>query len=1092
MNDEIKINPQLLDSKQQDIYKHLKEIGEEIAAFYLDGVRILNNENLQTKSNLLAHVAREIDGGLRDILASKDIIDPTKTIARDEIKELKSEINKELESKGIDKIDTINRHIISVCNSLNLDSTSDLLKKWVMCSSQFHKFAHRHGAYRNPRPLTIFQDIWARYEDVLFRLIGSYYRLLDRIDTLLKKDQPSDDIIKALPNLFKIEARQHYFFSNLDKVGWLKSLKEADFFNPVNNPKPVENLDGNGYFLPYWSALNYLERITSKTQGNDTDLIIDIIEEIINYREEGQRIVNSRTDYQLFKIICALPSDKIAKEHIDFIAEALVSDFHNTLISAEIGKILIPKLITDNNKARLLELLEVVTRYRLNEKSLPDKVEPIIKEYWFADLVNKNDQTITTFLGLDIVSLFIDRIREVNKADTHSFSTTWIPTIEDHEQHSFPNRYEAVLIRFLRNSLLLLDITDFKPLVQKLLDDELIILKRLAFFAINQKYAELHELLWNVGENPIELFNCKHELYELFKNHAEDLDSDEITKVIEWIEGITLLHPMEEEQEYQAHRRKEWYSALLDSGDERILENYEKCNELSPRPIEHEGFVSWSEALIGEVSPLQEIELSQMTNGAIADYLINFKEHRGIREPTEMGLAEILTTAVKLNPDKFSKELNIYEKSPPIYHHALLNGFSQAWNDNKKINWEEILEYVLYTLKKENKQEDSSEGFDYYEWFISQACRLIKDGTKSDEHAFDEKLLPLAKEILLFVNMKVIAGEYSGDDYVNFIFNSTKGNLLNAMLNYSLRLARVRTENEWDNDIQKIYDDELNTNPSLELHTHLALHIRNFLYLNEEWVKKKVRFIFPEDKPEHLHAALDGYLFNSTVYNETYQMLKNADVYATSIKKWNENTKLIKEKLVTHVCLAYVEGWESIEDEKSLINLLLGEKETHGEIINFFDMRLKSLKKEDNPRVKVLWKLLFDLNKETNKPILGKLTKWLAFFEILDDDLFFWSKKGVSHIQAHWEIDNFIENITEFTETEPKKVGKLVCVLIAEGKQMLDQETNIVRIVETLYQSGDQEMANDICNKLGERGVFFLREVYDRNNISKQRVMISD
>lgn len=57
-----------LSPNQQEIYNGLGRIGEEIAAFYFDGLRIINTDTLKTKSYLLAHILREIEGGLRDIL----------------------------------------------------------------------------------------------------------------------------------------------------------------------------------------------------------------------------------------------------------------------------------------------------------------------------------------------------------------------------------------------------------------------------------------------------------------------------------------------------------------------------------------------------------------------------------------------------------------------------------------------------------------------------------------------------------------------------------------------------------------------------------------------------------------------------------------------------------------------------------------------------------------------------------------------------------------------------------------------------------------------------------------------------------------
>ncbi|WP_028840990.1 hypothetical protein [Thermodesulfobacterium hveragerdense] len=58
-----------LDDYQIHIFNGLKEIGKEIANLYYDGVRIFES-NFTSKPYLLAHIAREIEGGIRDIFAS--------------------------------------------------------------------------------------------------------------------------------------------------------------------------------------------------------------------------------------------------------------------------------------------------------------------------------------------------------------------------------------------------------------------------------------------------------------------------------------------------------------------------------------------------------------------------------------------------------------------------------------------------------------------------------------------------------------------------------------------------------------------------------------------------------------------------------------------------------------------------------------------------------------------------------------------------------------------------------------------------------------------------------------------------------------
>ena len=140
-----------LNAEQREIHQNLKSIGPEIAAYYLDGIRILQREDLETAASLLAHIAREIDGGLRDILSS------------DEAKRhIQSQLTEAVLVKLGDYSELRNRkgHIASILTTLGIDdvlvflSTNDVRVnfaiRWINVSIQFHKFAHRHGASKSP------------------------------------------------------------------------------------------------------------------------------------------------------------------------------------------------------------------------------------------------------------------------------------------------------------------------------------------------------------------------------------------------------------------------------------------------------------------------------------------------------------------------------------------------------------------------------------------------------------------------------------------------------------------------------------------------------------------------------------------------------------------------------------------------------------------------------------------------------------------------------------------------------------------------------------------------------------------------------
>lgn len=67
----IDINTTKMSDKEAAIYNGLKSFRPEIAIYYKDGL-LLKNSSIQSKSNLLAHLLREIDGGLRAVFEDSE------------------------------------------------------------------------------------------------------------------------------------------------------------------------------------------------------------------------------------------------------------------------------------------------------------------------------------------------------------------------------------------------------------------------------------------------------------------------------------------------------------------------------------------------------------------------------------------------------------------------------------------------------------------------------------------------------------------------------------------------------------------------------------------------------------------------------------------------------------------------------------------------------------------------------------------------------------------------------------------------------------------------------------------------------------
>ena len=469
-----------LDTRQLEIYKGLKNIGPEISAFYLDGIKIFNSNNLETKSYLLAHIAREIEGGLRNVLVCKE----------------KSEKKCKECSQSIGKIS----HIDSICDVLGVNKEDLFAKEWHRIAKDFYVYAHRHGAWKTPREKSGFEKLWTEFENVLFELVGTYYNLLGRVDRILKYETPTEEIIETLPNLLELDARYSYFFRNLKSSLWLKPLKEKGYFAPEKNPEPQEISDQPGYYrIPHWTVLDYLENIANKNDEHPsneiTDLLLEIIDSIANYRDEhDKRIENYRTDWILIKIIFKLPINKITEKHVEFIRTIFQSKEDTSLIASEIGRTVLPKLISNQAKELVLKLIDVIFEYQKTDKVITDKYTSLIDEYWLNEILKKHIPAIVKLCGIEVVEIVVKKIISITKEDKSQFSNIWIPTIEDHPQTNFPERYECQLVHFVRDMFELSKPDQIKEKINVIIEKEHPIFKRIFIHTINYHYNDLNEL----------------------------------------------------------------------------------------------------------------------------------------------------------------------------------------------------------------------------------------------------------------------------------------------------------------------------------------------------------------------------------------------------------------------------------------------------------------------------------------------------------------------------------------------------------------------------------------------------------------------
>ena len=1111
-----------LTPRQNKIYRNLQDIGPEIAAFYLDGVKILRADNFETAPYLLAHITREIDGGLRDILSSD---------------EDKAKIQKGLTKEVLTKIGDYNTlkkykgHIASILAALRIDDVDVLSNpddvnirfavRWIEVAPKLVDFVHRHGPWKPPRSREAFEHLWYDFEEVLADLVGNYLNLLSRLDRILAYKAPTDDIIGTLPNLLKSDARRAYFFRELKYPTWLKPLRDAGWFNPEQNPLPYEAPDNPGYYrIPVWYALEYVEKVANHPE-RPVDLLVDIVNAMVDYTNDtGKRIENDGTNRRLIKIIGTLPIDRIGRKHITFMGPTLKYGG----VGSAICETVLPKLLSEGEKGLSLDLLKVM----FDAKVVNRQIHPVMEEYWLKEAIKQQGQAISELCGFEAAQIALKRIRTLVDKGTYSFD--FIERIETKPSYGPEQSYAELLVSFTCRLFHLASPDSIAETVKSLLKEGLAaerdyqnakgsptIFGRIALNAITYHYDHMKRLFWEWEGNPLEEYELKPELYLLIQTHCLDFDDGEIEQILHWIESRKYIVMFAEDDETRtkvvAYQKQQWLYALLETGNEKVITAYRKYKQINPAEIEPPGHFAQipsgaisretAESLIthlenndgietpsGKIGRITVKELSDMSNAEIAQYLNDFAEARGWADPTERGLPEKLEECVKANPQRFTDDLQPFQGVRNRYQHSILSGLLDAWRDKREFGWDALLKFIHQILLSEQFwTESSEEPFNYRNWIISSIADLVSEGTRDDKCAFDAQLLPLTEKILMILVEKAEPSVSISKDLPSAVLNSARGSVFSAMVIYALRYARInKTEqrSRWSRVIQEDFTKKLDRSveSSLEFSFTLGNYLPNLLYLDKEWVVDNIDHIFPQQDESHWEVAFSGYLFCSVISDYLYALLKKRGDYQKALNTDFADQKVLS-RLIEHICTGWIEDNETFKDKTSLIYQLINSDNPKllSEMVHFFWRQRHNTPDKVQSKVKPAWHALIEVlypnsSKAEYQEILSSLSGWLELIDKIDEETLEWLKLSAKYVERGFNSASFVEALREHVPQTPREVGMIYLEMLNNKVYPDYAPTDIQETVRILYNQGYKEEADKICNLYAAAGFDFLRSLY--------------
>lgn len=1113
--------PTGLDPRQQQIWKALQELSPELAEFFLSAVMIHGDPGIPSRSMLLANLAREIDGGLRDILGG----------------------SKAKRDDGEDEAKTTHRQ--EVADMLGLPADSPVAMEAFDAVKDWEKFAHRRGE-QDSQKVQWVEAKWQPFQDLLYYRVSDYYDAQPELNTLLEVDVPSCDDITRLKRILSRPARRAYFFRRLDKPSWLEPLREAKFFDSTPGPEHDEQ-EGTIRFVD-WPEGFYLVRMAPV----QPETVGDICCRLLLGADLGNLVAGAR----IVEAALNMPA-----KYKGAVARALAKAFRKHLRSGrlmmlppDIGK-LIAKLVREEQAQAAFCLAQSVLRLSVRElppTTLPGKViqrrEAVapLGSWEFVDIVKEHYPALVEARGLQALVFLCDllkqavEIEDARGGSPNDLSHAWRVLIEQSPDYHKDSVKHALVDAVLGASR---SLVESKPELAMRVLDEL----------HNRPFRVFHRIeLYLLAEYPdIEperavarladksLFadlDARREYEMLAEKLFGELAPDQQAVVLGWIADGP-------DTELIRNNRKEWGG--VDTSEEEMREICDEWRRDRLGPVHKHLDPDWSkryEDLVttygesarperqyptvtrGPRATKTEAELSEMAAEEVIQFLKEWQpDPNAILGPSREGQGRQFTALVEDNPAPFAERATEFLDLGPTYARCLLTGLEKAAKEGRQFDWKPVLdlccEIATMPAPKVEAPPSGEEDPDWT-WCQGEIPTLLEAGFAEGETEIPfeyrqqvwECLQPLTKHPNPTPTYEMTYGGANMDP-ASLAINTVRGKALEAAIRYGVWCARHLAEDAQGPErptstlvlvpeLRKVLDEHLDptTESSLAIHSVYGLFLSLLTWLDSEWVRANVGRIFPreESMAQARKAAWDAYIGFNRAYRDIVDMLRNEYLYTLDLLKESGAERIEQElhlvtNLVEHVVVLYL--WGAIELEDELLRRVWGSPagkmrgavaESIGRLYSKSENRIPSTQAE---RVMALWEARVQaLESTAGAPAVAQELEtygWVFAVEGLDvqqsADLVVRTLR-ITGGRTEWSR-NVVERLATIAGEEPLKAAEALEMLIdAEAPEWIlyDVRQYGRAVIEAAVKSRDEKaraVAVRCINRMGERGFDDFRDM---------------
>lgn len=883
-------------------------------------------------------------------------------------------------------------------------------------------------------------------------------------------------------------------------------LFEYGLFDPASNLGPIPAKQEGYVQIPFWAPLNYLKALTEQVVKNNNVQIINkilaIIREVTNYKDENGKYVDNYHTYHYFSEIYGLiPPSFIPNDDLLLIKIWIRSEFDNGLVVSAIDKGLLRNSLASNlaeelDKAeKILLYLSAIKPYDSdNKKQSTREKRLLVDDHWYKQLLDNNIDKIGEKIPEKASIIFQDNLKLLYPKSSPS---SWArPAIEVNEQNHGGERIDNIFVDAIRDLLIIWSKSgDDKAdsYIEKLYDSEFGILRRIAFYITNARWDSYKNIFASkLNENFLQDDHL-HELYGLFKNHFKEFSDSLKSETLNLIKNMTIDESIENSDKVLLRDQRVWLSSLIGQGcDEadnwfKEIDLEHDIGKLSDHPDFHSYMYSWSGP--GE-SPFSKAQLRQLfQKGKLVKVIDEFEETDSWFGPTKSALVNTLAECVSEELELFFKAADSFIRAQYCYKYALFKGFKDRFEkdcNNNTFDWASLWDYFFSYAEKILDDDDlwnDTDSSDFHmtptnAWIPPLISEILRMGTRKDENAYPFKFLPRGENIIIqILNNTEIDSDFT-EDAIQHAINSTRGKTIEALYDHALRACRVSDkkygnhENSWD-ALSSYFDDELGKciNTNFDFSALTGQYLPNLLYLNESWLRRNIKKIFPEKYESNILSAVNGLAYSGSNKAINRMLLENG-IFDQIIQLPLEGRNT-ENRVLERLALSYLWGDEELNSSRFKYIYINEKTEFLKIIIKFFwSVNNQDLEADYISRIFSFWKHTvkwLNENKNHNDVLSDDLSLLACYVENFNNgeaELLLYS---APYVYKGYEADRFIEQLSRLLDmgNDPVTINNILKIILQKYRPTYDYQDGLLELIRKISLS-DQHLKLDAIKYTNE------------------------